>query len=483
MQLNELTIKSSAAGLRKSEFTALELTRACLNQIKIYDKEIGAFLEVYENEALEQAAEADKRVSAKKSFGELDGIPCAIKDNMLMRGKTVSAASRILENYKAAYDATVVRKLRDAGVIILGRTNMDEFAMGSSTETSAYKKTRNPWNLEMVPGGSSGGSAAAVAARMCIFALGSDTGGSIRQPASLSGVTGLKPTYGRVSRYGLMAMASSLDQIGPITKTAEDAAIVLKYIEGNDRFDATSVKAEIRNPKSEIRNLKGLKIGVPKEYFVAGMDSKVEKCVRDAIERLEKLGAQAQEVSLPHTEYALAIYYIIMPAEVSANLARFDGIRYGASIPARTLKDVYDKTRGQNFGVEVRRRIMLGTYVLSAGYYDAYYKKAQQVRTLVKRDFDKALHHVDVIVTPTSPSVAWKLGEKFDDPLTMYLSDIYTVSANVAGVPAVSVPCGFAHDLPVGLQIIGKQFDDEKVLGLARVYQEKTGWHTKKPIF
>lgn len=485
MKLNELTIKSATDGLRKAEFTSVELTRACLNQIKIYDKEIGAFLEVYADEALEQARESDKRIKAKKPLGDLDGIPGATKDNMLMRGKIVSAGSRILENYKSAYDATVVRKLHNQGAIILGRTNMDEFAMGSSTETSAYQKTKNPWNLETVPGGSSGGSAAAVAANMCLFALGSDTGGSIRQPASLCGVTGLKPTYGRVSRYGLIAMASSLDQIGPLTKTAEDAKIVLEAIEGKDARDATSVDLLSQIEPSTLNakrfTLKDLRIGVPKEYFIAGMDGEVEKRVREAIKKFEDLGVKVEEISLPHSEYGLAIYYIIMPAEVSANLARFDGIRYGASAPGEKLWDVYDNTRGQNFGAEVRRRIMLGTYVLSAGYYDAYYKKAQQVRTLVKQDFDKALHQVDVILTPTSPGVAWKLGEKFNDPLTMYLSDIYTVSANVAGLPAVSVPCGFAHDLPVGLQIIGKQFDDEKVLQVAQAYQENTEWHTKKP--
>lgn len=482
MQLNEFTIKGAIDGLKKHEFTAVELTRACLDQIKKHDKKIGAFLELYEDDALEAAHESDLRLENNETHGELDGIPCAIKDNMLMRGHTASACSKILENYISSYDATVVAKLKAAGAVILGRTNMDDAAMGSSTETSAYQITHNPWNTEMVPGGSSGGSAAALASNMCLFALGSDTGGSIRQPASLCGVTGFKPTYGRVSRYGLIAMASSLDQIGPFAKTAEDASVVLKCIEGKDRLDSTSVKLENYKLQTANYKLKGLKVGVPKEYFVEGMDSDVEKRVREAIKQLEGSGAEIKEVSLPHSEYALAIYYIIQPAEVSANLARYDGIKYGASVHGEKLLDVYTKTRGEKFGAEVRRRIMLGTYVLSAGYYDAYYKKAQAVRTLVKRDFDEALHHVDVIVTPTSPSVAWKLGEKFDDPLAMYLSDIYTVSMNVAGVPAISIPCGFVHDLPVGLQIIGKQFDDEKVLAVAREYQENTEWHTKKPV-
>ncbi len=470
MDLNELTIKQVHEGLIAKKFSSVDLTEACLKQIKKLNKKINAFVTVTEKEALEKAKEVDKKVATGQGIGILEGVPVAIKDNILVRDVRCTAASKILENYIAPYDATVVRKLKKAGVVILGKTNMDEFAMGSSTETSYFGPTRNPGDQTRVPGGSSGGSAAAVAANMCVYALGSDTGGSVRQPASFCGVVGLKPTYGAVSRYGLIAMASSLDQIGPVTKNVEDAQLVFDVISGHDIFDSTTVeKSKIKNQKSKIE-VKNLKVGVPREYFVSGMDREVEKCVRDAVKRLEKMGTKVQEVSLPHTKYALPVYYIIMPAEVSANLARYDGIRYGYRVgEAKTLLETYLKTRACGFGDEAKRRIMLGTYALSAGYYDAYYLQAQKMRTLIRRDFEEVFKSVDCLITPTSPTVAFKIGEKVDDPLTMYLSDIYTVSANVAGVPAISVPCGFAHRLPVGLQIMGKWFEEEKILEVAKL--------------
>ncbi|NQU83802.1 MAG: Asp-tRNA(Asn)/Glu-tRNA(Gln) amidotransferase subunit GatA [Parcubacteria group bacterium] len=471
--LNTLTIKEAHEGLKKKKFSSEELTRACLDQIKSLDKKINAFITLAEDLALKQAKKVDKKIKSGGKLGPLEGIPMALKDNMLLEDVKATGGSKILETYIATYDGTVVKKLKEAGAVILGKANMDEFAMGSSTESSYFGPTKNPIDTKKVPGGSSGGSTAAVAADMCIYALGSDTGGSIRQPASLCGVVGLKPTYGAVSRYGLMSMASSLDQIGPITKTAEDAQIVFDAIKGQDKKDSTTVNLEDKKIEAK-KSLKGLKIGVPKEYFIKGMDKEVEKRVKEAIKKLEKLGAKTVEISLPHTDYGLAVYYIIMPSEVSSNLAKYDGIRYGFTTvdKAKSLMDVYFETRQQGFGDETRRRIMLGTYALSSGYYDAYYRKAQQVRTLIKNDFDKAFTKVDCIITPTSPSVAWDIGEKFDDPLTMYLSDIYTVSANVAGIPGVSIPCGEAHGLPVGLQILGKHFDEETILNVAKKYEE-----------
>lgn len=494
MPLNNLTIKQAHEGLRKKEFSAVDLAMACLEQIKKIDKKVNAFINVTEEAALTQAKKVDEKIRRGEKIGGLEGIPAAVKDNILTEGVKTTAASKMLENYIASYDAAVVKKLKTAGMVLLGKTNLDEFAMGSSTETSYFGPTKNPWDLRRVPGGTSGGSAGAVAADECIYALGSDTGGSIRQPASLCGVVGLKTTYGRVSRYGLIAMASSLDQIGPLTKNVEDARMVLEAIAGRDEMDATTIKISKSNFKSQ--DFKNIKIGVPKEYFVSGMDRGVEECVKKAIKKLEELGAKIEEVSLPHAEYGLAVYYIIMPAEVSANLARFDGIRYGYSIlgkgnPLQSplnirgekggLYEVYTHSRARGFGDEVKRRIMLGAYTLSTGYYDAYYLKAQKVRTLVKQDFEKAFQKVDCLVTPTSPTVAFKLGEKFDDPLTMYLSDIYTVSINVAGVPAISIPCGFVKNLPVGLQIIGKHFDEETILQVAQAYEEATEWHKMKP--
>ena len=476
--LNELTIKQAAEKLRKKEISSVELTKAVLEQIKNKDKNIHAYLTLTEEFALEQARELDKKRAYGEDLGILAGIPAAIKDNILVEGVKCTAASKILENYIAPYDATVVKELKKSGAVIVGKANMDEFAMGSSTENSAFGPTKNPHNLEYVPGGSSGGAAAAVAANECIYALGSDTGGSIRQPASFCGVVGLKPTYGRVSRYGLMAMASSLDQIGPLTKTVEDCLFVQAAIEGADKMDSTSL-----NPKFEILNseqiqnskfkVKDLRIGVPKEYFAKGIDIEVEESIKNAIKQFENLGAKIQEVSLPYTEYALACYYIIMPSEVSANLARYDGIKYGFSVgDVKGLLDVYLKSRQSGFGDEVRRRIMLGSYALSAGYYDAYYLNAQRVRTLVKEDFDRAFRQVDVLVTPTSPTPAFKLGEKIDDPLKMYLSDIYTVPINLAGIPALSMPCGKTSGLPIGLQIIGKHFDEKTIFNAAYAYEQ-----------
>lgn len=467
MKLNELRIKEVHAGLVAKKFTSTELTSACLAQIKKLNKKLNAFITVTEREALEQAEAVDKKIVKGGKIGILEGVPVALKDNILVKGVRATSGSKILENYVASYDATVVEKLKVAGAIILGKTNMDEFAMGASTETSYFGPTKNPHDPTRVPGGSSGGSAAVVAANMCIYALGSDTGGSVRQPASFCGVVGMKPTYGAVSRYGLMAMASSLDQIGPITKSAEDAKIVFGIIRGKDKMDSTMVENKYKKGKIDIKKLK---IGVPKEYFVAGMGSAVEKVVREAIEKLKKAGAKIVDVSLPHAEYALAVYYLIMPAEVSANLARFDGVRYGYQTKkTKTLLDVYLKTRAEGFGDEVKRRIMLGTYALSAGYYDAYYLQAQKMRTLIREDFEKVFKEVDCLITPTSPTTAFKIGEKIDDPLTMYLSDVFTVSANVVGVPAISVPCGEVKKMPVGLQIMGKWFDEETILELAKL--------------
>ena len=466
--MNNLTIVQAHKGLLEKKFSALELTKFFLNKIKKQDKKISAFITVTDDLALSQAKEVDKLISKGKKIPILAGVPVAIKDNILVKGTKTTCASKILENYVAPYDATCIKKLKEFGAVILGKTNLDEFAMGSSTEHSAFFPTKNPHDLTRVPGGTSGGSAAAVAADLCCYALGSDTGGSIRQPASFCGVVGLKPTYGAVSRYGLIAFASSLDQIGHIAKTAEDAQIVFDAISGKDEKDSTSVESKITNHKLQIKNLR---IGIPKEYFIKGMDPEVEKITRQAIEKIEEMGAKIEEISLPHTEYALPVYYIIMPSEASANLARYDGIKYGLSKPGKDLLGVYLKSRAEGFGDEVKRRIMLGTYALSAGYYDAYYLKAQKVRTLIRHDFDKAFKKVDVIFTPTSPFTAFKIGEKIKDPLSMYLSDIFTVSVNLVGLPAVSVPNGFIGKLPVGLQIIGKPFEENKILEISKIYE------------
>ncbi len=493
MNLCELSIKEAAKLLKEKKISSVELTQAVLDKISTLDDKINAFITVTENLALKQATESDKRHAKGQTLGKLDGIPVAIKDNICTEGIKTTAASKILENFISPYDATVISRLKKAGAVICGKTNMDEFAMGSSTENSAFGATRNPHDLTRVPGGSSGGSAAAVVACMSIYALGSDTGGSIRQPASFCGIVGVKPTYGAVSRYGLLAMASSLDQIGPLTKTVTDSALVLEEISGHDSFDSTSVDKDIK-ATSGIRNyIKGFKIGIPKEYFGKGLDLKVEETVKRAIKKLEDLGAKMVEVSLPHTQYGLAVYYVIMPSEVSANLARYDGIKYGYSIAqspeprAQSLLDVYLKSRAEGFGDEAKRRIMLGTYALSSGYYDQYYLKAAKVRTKIKEDFENVFKEVDVLVTPTSPTCAFKIGEKVKDPLTMYLSDIYTVSANIAGIPAISIPCGYVETnnkqqtinnkiqsskLPVGLQIMGPQFGEAKIIQVAYTYEQ-----------
>lgn len=473
MNLNKLTIKQAHQGLLKKKFSAVELTEAVLNQIKRRDKDIHAYLTLTEELALSQAKRIDKKIANKEKVGLLAGIPMAVKDIILVEGIRCTAGSKILENYIAPYDATVIKKLKKAGVVIVGKTNLDEFGMGSSTENSAFGPTKNPHDLERVSGGSSGGSAAALASDQCIYALGSDTAGSIRQPASLCGVVGLKPTYGRVSRYGLIAFASSLDQIGLMARKVEDVQIVFELIKGKDEMDSTSLNPPLEKTKGEFQ-IKDLKIGLPKEYFIKGIDPAVEKIVKKAISQYEKMGAQVMEVSLPHTEYALAAYYIIQPAEASANLARYDGIKYGLSKEASDLLGVYLQTRQEGFGDEVRRRIMLGTYTLSAGYYEAYYIKAQKVRTLIKKDFIKAFEKVDVLMTPVAPTPAFKLGEKIDDPVAMYLSDIYTASLNLAGLPGISIPCGQVGKLPVGLQIIGQQFDDEKILKIAQEYEDRS---------
>ena len=456
--------------LIKKEFSALELCQKYLERIKKFDQKIKSFLTLSEDLAISQAKKIDEMISQGREIPILAGIPCAIKDIILIEGLKCTAGSKILENYVAPYDATVIKRLKENGAVILGKTNLDEFAMGSSTENSAFFKTKNPLDLKRVPGGSSGGSAAAVAADFCAFALGSDTGGSVRQPVSFCGIVGLKPTYGAVSRYGLIAFASSLDQIGPMTKTVEDCEIVFDVIKGKDEMDSTSI--EIRNTKYEIR-IEELKIGIPKEYFVEGIDPEVEKLIKEAIREYEKRGVEIQEISLPHTQYALPTYYVIATSEASANLARYDGIKYGMSnvkTQISNLLDVYLNTRGGGFGPEVKRRIMLGTFSLSAGYYEAYYKRAQKVRQKIFEDFEKAFKNVDAIFTPVSPTPAFKLGEKIDDPLKMYLSDVFTVSASLAGLPAISIPCGKTKNLPVGLQIIGKPFSEKLVFEIAKIY-------------
>ena len=475
MELKDLTIKNIHDSLVKKEFSALELANSYLERIRKEDKKINSFLTVSEDLALSTAKEVDEMISKKKEIPLLAGVPLAVKDVILVKGVKCTAGSKILDNYIAPFDATSIKKLKAQKAVILGKTNLDEFAMGSSTENSGFGPTRNPIDLTRVPGGSSGGSAAAVAADFCVLALGSDTGGSIRQPASFCGVVGLKPTYGAVSRYGLIAFASSLDQIGPITKTVEDCKIVFDIIKGKDPLDSTSVES-----KSSFKfQISGLSIGVPKEYLVEGTDPEVIELIKRAIKSYEEKGAEIKEISLPHTEYALPCYYIIAPSEASANLARYDGIKYGFSKTKsqesriKTLMDVYLQSRGEGFGEEVRRRIMLGTYALSSGYYEAYYVRAQKVRTLIKKDFDKAFEKVDVILTPTCPTPAFKLGERVLNPLQMYLSDIFTVSANLAELPAISIPCGNVGKLPVGLQIIGKPFEEEKIMDIAQIFEKE----------
>ncbi|MCL5411388.1 MAG: Asp-tRNA(Asn)/Glu-tRNA(Gln) amidotransferase subunit GatA [Patescibacteria group bacterium] len=467
-KLIELTIKEAHKLIKDREISAVELTEGFLARIRDVDAKIKAYLTVTPELALAQAKAVDDFVAKKQEIGLLAGIPGTIKDVLMTKGIQTTAASKILENFNPPYSATTVDKLLDQRAVLLGKTNCDEFAMGASTENSAYFESRNPWDLQRVPGGSSGGSAAAVAASEAMFALASDTGGSIRQPASFCGVVGLKPTYGRVSRFGLIAMASSFDTVGPITRDVKDAAIVLQEIAGSDANDSTSLKKDVPDYlKALERPIKSLKVGMPKEYFIKGIDPTVEKVVREAIKKIEGLGAELVEVSLPHTQYAIPTYYILVPSEVSSNMARFDRIRYGLG---------RDK-----FGEEVKRRIMLGTYALSSGYFDAYYSKAAKVRTLIKQDFEEVFKKVDILVTPTTPSTAFKFGENINDPLKMYLADIFTCPVNLAGVPAISIPCGFADGLPVGLQVIGPHFDEERVLNVAYHYEQSTDWHNQKP--
>ena len=472
-----------SAAYRRGETTPSAVTEEHLAGIDRLDGQVGAYLTVMREEALAAAREADERHRQGEPHGPLDGAPIALKDNLCVRGVRATAASRILEAFVPPYDATVVERLKAAGAVLLGKTNLDEFAMGSSTEHSAYRLTRNPWDPARVPGGSSGGSAAAVAAGMAGAALGSDTGGSVRQPAAFSGVVGVKPTYGRVSRYGLIAFASSLDQIGPLTRDVRDAALLLGVVAGPDRRDATCVDVPVPDYTAGLgADVRGLRLGVPDEYFIEGTDPEVERAVRQAIDVLRDLGATIERVSLPATEYALATYYIVAPAEASSNLARYDGVKYGLRAPGgRDLVDMSGRTRATGFGAEVKRRIMLGTYALSAGYYDAYYGRALRVRTLVARDFQQAFARVDLIVAPTTPNVAFKHGEK-EDPLSMYLNDVFTVPASMAGLPALSVPCGFSTGgLPIGLQLIGRPFDEARLLGVAHAYEQATPWHTRRP--
>ncbi|MDD2731585.1 MAG: Asp-tRNA(Asn)/Glu-tRNA(Gln) amidotransferase subunit GatA [Candidatus Pacebacteria bacterium] len=469
MELYELTISQAHKGLINREFSCLDLTKAYLERIEREDKRISAYITITEDLAVSQAKKADELISSGREVDVLTGIPLAVKDNILVSGVKNTCASKILENYLAPYDAAVIKKLKNKGAVILGKTNMDEFAMGASCENSAFFPTKNPHNIDYVPGGSSGGSAASVAANLSCYALGSDTGGSIRQPASFCGIVGLKPTYGAVSRYGLVAFASSLDQIGPLTKTAEDAKIVFKAIKGKDEMDSTSLDCS-----DDYRfNVLDFKIGIPKEYFIKGIEPDVEKIVKDAIGRFESLGFKIEEVSLPHTKYVIPTYYLINTSEASANLARYDGIKYGLSRNDRDdLIDVYLRTRGEGFGREVKRRIMLGTFALSSGYYDAYYLKAQKVRTLIKQDFERAFEKVDFILSPTSPTPAFKIKEKVTDPLSMYLCDVFTAPVNLAGLPSISIPIGFSNELPVGLQLTAKPFKEDIILEAAQFYQK-----------
>jgi len=478
MELLNKSLKELNSLIKEKEIKPSELLKELLDRIKETEPKLNAYITVCEEEAVKRAEIADRELEklSKDEVPELFGIPISIKDNINVENVRMTCASKMLENFVSPYDATVVKKLREKGAIFVGKNNLDEFAMGSSTETSYFGPTKNPWDLERVPGGSSGGSAASVAARSAIASLGSDTGGSIRQPAALCGVVGLKPTYGRVSRFGLTAFASSLDQIGPITKNVEDAAYLLNIISGQDAKDATSARVPVPDFLAGLNNeVKGLKVGLPKEYFVEGIEPEVKEKVLEAVKKLESLGVEVVEISLPHTEYAVETYYIIAPAEASSNLGRFDGVRYTyRAKDYKGLVDMFCKTRARGFGDEVKRRIMIGTYTLSAGYYDAYYLKAQKVRTLIYQDFEKAFEEVDFIVTPTSPTTAFKLGEKTADPIKMYLSDIFTIAVNLAGLPAISIPCGFDKKrLPIGLQIIGKAFDEATILNVANVLEKE----------
>ena len=478
----QLTVAEASRLLAAKEISSVELTQSFLQRIEEVDDLLSAYITVTADAALLQAQEADRRIAAGESTA-LTGIPMQIKDLLCTEGTTTTCASRMLEGYVPVYNATAVGRLREQGTVLLGKGNMDEFGMGSSTENSAFFPTRNPWDTERVPGGSSGGSAAAVAAGEAAFALGTDTGGSIRQPASFCGVTGLKPTYGRVSRYGLVAYASSLDQVGPIARDAADCAMILEAIAGQDRFDATSLPVPVPDYRAGLTgDISGVRVGVPSEYFAEGMDAGVRAAVTAAIDRLADLGAELREVSLPTTEYALACYYIIAPSECSANLARYDGVKYGYSHQGDgDMWEAMERTRQHGFGPEVKRRIMLGAFALSSGYYDAYYHKAQQVRTLIREDFDRVFQEVDALAAPVSPLVAFPIGERTDDPVRMYLVDVYTLPVNIAGLPAMSVPCGFSDGLPVGLQLIGPHLSEGRLLNIAHAYQQATDWHNDRP--
>jgi aspartyl-tRNA(Asn)/glutamyl-tRNA(Gln) amidotransferase subunit A len=478
----QVTIHEASRMLGQKQVSSVELTKDYLERIERLEPKVHALVTVTGELALEQARRADELISAGKA-GPLTGIPVVIKDNMCTRGIKTTCSSKMLENFVPPYDATVVEKVNSAGMVTVGKSNLDEFAMGSSTENSAFFPTRNPWDLERVPGGSSGGSAVSVAAGETVCALGSDTGGSIRQPAGFCSIVGMKPTYGRVSRYGLVAFASSLDQIGPMTRNVTDCALLLNLIAGYDRCDSTSVPQPVPDYTQSLKpELKGFRLGVPKEYFVEGMQPEVSEVMLAAINKMEELGAEVdRDVSLPSTPYALAVYYILAPSEASANLARYDGVKYGYSYEADSMWESMEKTRENGFGPEVKRRIMLGTYALSAGYYDAWYVKAQRVRTLIRREFDAAFEKYDVLITPTSPTVPFKIGDRIDNPLQMYLSDVCTLPINIAGVPGMSIPAGFTDDLPVGMQIIGRPFGEETMLRVAYAYEQATDWHKKKP--
>lgn len=476
------TLAELAAGLKAGEFSSVELTQHFLNRINQHNNSLNCFVTVTEEQALAQAAEADQRRQQGQA-GVLSGLPIAHKDIFCTAGVRTTCGSRMLEKFIAPYESTVTSRLRDAGMVMLGKTNMDEFAMGSSNETSYYGPVKNPWDTQRVPGGSSGGSAAAVAARLAPIATGTDTGGSIRQPAALCNISGFKPTYGRVSRYGMIAFASSLDQAGPMTQTAEDAALLMNAMAGLDSKDSTSVDQAVPDYAAALgQEIKGLKVGLPKSFFDAGLDSGVAELIQQALSELTAAGAELVEIDLPNMSLSVPAYYVVAPAECSSNLSRFDGVRYGhrADDP-EDLEDLYKRSRGEGFGAEVKRRIMVGTYALSAGYYDAYYKKAQQVRRLISNDFKDAFNKVDVIMGPTTPETAFKLGEKSDDPVAMYLSDIYTIAVNLAGLPAISVPAGLHNGLPVGLQVIGNYWDEARVLNVAHQYQQRTEWHKQMP--
>jgi len=483
MKSNRLTIHELQEKLRDGSITSVEVTESVYRRIASVEERVHSYITLMEEYAIGQAREADRRIK-EGNAGELTGIPIALKDILCTKGIRTTCGSRILENFIPPYDATIVRKLKDAGAVFVGKTNMDEFAMGSSTETSWFGITKNPWDLERIPGGSSGGSAAAVAADECIASLGTDTGGSIRQPAALCGAVGMKPTYGRVSRFGMVAFASSLDQIGPITKDVEDCAIMMNVISGHDINESTSVAMKVPNYRKFIsRDIKGWTVGIPREYFVEGIDPEIKAAADKTIKTLEGLGAQCLEISLPHTEYCVAIYYIIAPSEASSNLARYDGVRYGfRAKDGENLLDMYKKTRSSGFGAEVKRRIMLGTYSLSSGYYDAYYKKASQVRALIRDDFDNAFKRCDIILTPTTPAPAFRIGEKLDDPMQMYLSDIFTISANLAGIPGISIPCGYTKTgLPMGIQFMANHFEEGKLLQIASAYEKNSKIEKRRP--